>query len=253
MIKSYVVDLLSISVNLKDKTLRRVYHGMKDTMVNITESDYLSFFSQTRDVRQKIKVYTDKGEVIGFTSWRVEKVMITHQWYCIHRSLNIIKPDKRNLSSEKFLIYETIKYNLHKLLCGCQSKSMFMCRADGPVTYYVFNKYFANVYPSVNGRHDPRLEKVAQFLVRHFGLSLVTYDPIKVSSAFQSNDPKQIKHRWLKKKDQSVQYYFKHCPGYLDNEHPAQSLLVVFDCGLKNLILSMLNLVKSRGLAWFDF
>lgn len=248
---THTLSLLNLTHDEKETKLSELFNHIHGVITHISETDFINIISTKNDIAQKIKIYYENGECIGFTSWRVERVHINNKGYDIHRSLNIIKPDKRSVSSEKFILSEIFKYCIKKIFSTYQS--IFVCRSDGPVTYYVFHKYIPTIYPSATNNHNSFLEDLAHKLADRLNIPISHHNPIRTTSPFKVNDSIEDKQRWVAKNEQSVQYFLTHCPNYLDDHHQndTHSLLLVFECGFKNWATSIIRLIKSRGTVWF--
>ncbi|WP_299005389.1 hypothetical protein [uncultured Shewanella sp.] len=249
--KTHKISLLNLTHSEKNSKLSEIFKHMQGVITHISESDFINIISTQHDIAQKLKIYYENGEIIGFTSWRVERVHINDKGYDIHRSLNIIRPDKRSVSSEKFILSEILTYCIKNIFSKYQS--IFVCRSDGPVTYYVFHKYIPTIYPSATNNHNSFLEDLAYKLADKLSIPICNHNPIRTTSPFKVNDSIEDKKRWQSRNEQSVQYFLTHCPNYLDEHHQdnARSLLLVFECGFKNWISSIIRLIKSRGIVWF--
>ncbi|WDE08659.1 hypothetical protein SG34_032600 [Thalassomonas viridans] len=247
-LKSYTLNLLRINTEEKNKQLLHLYRQMSQLLTHCTAESFINRLATKNDVQQKIRIYIRGTEVVGFTSWRVEEIMIGKSAYAVHRSVNAVKAGKRNVSSEKFLLSEIFKYNIKNILK--KQKSIFLCSATGPATYYCLEKYFSKIYPSADEQHEPYLEQIARDMVRYFNFDTKGCTPIKIRSAFKVNDCPVVKESWSKSSQKSVQYFIKHTPHYYNPHDEPYSLLVVSQVGIKELLNAMKKLMYSRGIKW---
>ncbi|WP_299004631.1 hypothetical protein [uncultured Shewanella sp.] len=247
-----VVNLLPMSEKSRERLLTQLFYQTRGIYTHITLDKFISLFGQAQDRAQKVKLYFENGKIVGFTSWRVHRVKLANGYYDVHRSVYMIKPHCRNADSEKFLLSEIIKYNFTHLFS--KATPVFLCSSEGPVTYYIMQKYVPNIYPVASNEQDRQLHQLALNLVKKLNLPLRSEHPITITPVCKINDDTLNKKRWLTRKDDSVKYYLKHCPEYLDDNHTdnARALIILFKCGFLPWFKSMFNFIRHKGVNWFS-